>query len=71
MQETSEKEKKRSNRQCYDPIKEDFLTYGALKGRKSRNKEIYKNINPSDCIIKNHGKIKQKMSLKSHIKEIK
>ena len=51
-EETSEKEKKRSNRQCYDPIKEDFLTYGALKGRKSRNKEIYKNINPSDCIIK-------------------
>ena len=36
---------------CYDPKKEDFCTLGALRGRIYNNKELYKNINPKDCII--------------------
>ena len=48
----SEKRKKFNAQTCYDPKKEDFCTFGALQSRKKRNKELYKNINLKDCIIK-------------------
>jgi len=48
----SEKGKLRNNRLCYDLIKKDFCAYGALKSRKFYNKEGYKDIKLSDCIIK-------------------
>lgn len=38
--------------ECKDPIKGDKCTLVALKARKNRHKEDYKNINPKDCIIK-------------------
>lgn len=37
---------------CHDPIKNDECNYQSLKQRKYRNKELYKNINIKDCIIK-------------------
>jgi hypothetical protein len=36
---------------CFDPIKNKPCTLNALKHRKQRNKEDYKNINPNECII--------------------
>ena len=47
-------EKERDNRQCYDPKKENYCTYIALKCRKRRNKELYKDVILADCIIKNN-----------------
>ena len=47
-------EKERYNRQCYDPKKENYCTYSALKSRKRRNKELYKDVILTDCIIKNN-----------------
>ena len=41
------------NQCCYDFIKENYCTLSALSNRKSRNKELYKNIIPSDWIINN------------------
>ena len=38
---------------CYDPIKNDYPTLGALRGRIYNHKELYKNIIPTECIIKN------------------
>ena len=46
------KEKKFNAQICYDPKKEDFCTFGALQSRKKRNKELYKDINLKNCIIK-------------------
>lgn len=37
---------------CYDPIKNDYPTLGALRGRIYNHKELYKNIIPTECIIK-------------------
>ena len=50
-EEYLKKNNERKYQQCYDPIKENFCTYGALVGRKFRNKELYKNISISECII--------------------
>ena len=36
---------------CFDPIKENNCTIKALKLRKCRNKEKYKDVNPINCII--------------------
>ena len=38
--------------ECEDPIKGDRCTLVALKTRKNRHKEDYKNVNPKDYIIK-------------------
>ena len=38
-------------RLCYDPIKNDYPTLGALRGRIYNHKELYKNIIPTECII--------------------
>ena len=47
-----DKIKKRNNRPCYDPIRKDICTFSILRHRKNRNKEIYKNIMISECLIK-------------------
>lgn len=39
-------------RECFDPIDNTFCTYNALRKRKWRNKEKYKNIILSECIIR-------------------
>lgn len=44
--------KEKSSQLCYDPIKKDNLTLGALRARKYRNKELYEKINPTNYIIK-------------------
>ena len=49
-----EKDKKYKSQQCYDPKKENYCTYIALKCRKRRNKELYKDVILADCIIKNN-----------------
>lgn len=36
---------------CYNPIKNDYPTLGALRGRIYNHKELYKNIIPTECII--------------------
>lgn len=55
----SEKGKRRAkkyySKPCYDPIEKDFPNLGALRARKIRNKEKYKNINPKDCVLKNES----------------
>lgn len=38
-------------RLCYDPIKNDYPTLGALRSRIYNHKELYKNIIPTECII--------------------
>ena len=38
---------------CFDPIKNKPCTLNALKCRKQRNKELYKDVTPTQCIIKN------------------
>ena len=37
---------------CFDPIKKEYINLGVLVGRKRRNKELYKDINPKDYIVK-------------------
>ena len=49
--EINKKEHERHSRICFDPIKEDYPTYGTLKLRKSKNKEKYKDVILKDCII--------------------
>ena len=44
--------KEYNSRLCFDPIKKEYINLGALVGRKRRNKELYKDINPKDCIVK-------------------
>ncbi len=51
-EEISEKHRKYSNRLCLDPTNGTKCTLGALRGRKSRNKEKYENVIPQNCIIK-------------------
>lgn len=51
-EERNRKGKEYRHQPCYDPIKNDFCTYTALRARKKRNKEKYKNVIPKDCIIK-------------------
>lgn len=51
-EEILKKENEQNHQQCYDPKENNFCTYVALKTRKYRNKEKYKNVNPKDCIIK-------------------
>lgn len=41
-----------NQRLCYDPIKENQCTYGALMNRKQKHKDLYKNIIVKDCLIK-------------------
>ena len=36
---------------CYDPKKDNFCTLQALYTRKYRNKELYKDVIPSECIV--------------------
>ena len=38
---------------CFDPIENKSCTLNALKCRKQRNKELYKDVVPTQCIIKN------------------
>lgn len=47
----SELKKKLRNRSCYDPIKEEFCTYGQLENRIRRHKEDYKNVIIKNCLI--------------------
>ena len=47
-----DKVKARRDRPCYDPIRKDICTWNALKHRKSRNAELYKNISLPNCLIK-------------------
>ena len=50
-EELSKKSKDKNSRLCYDPIEKDNCSYGALKRRKSKNKEKYKDVILKDCII--------------------
>ena len=50
-EELSKKSKDKNSRFCYDPIEKDNCSYGALKRRKSKNKEKYKDVILKDCII--------------------
>lgn len=45
-------ENKRNARMCIDPTDGTKCLYGTLRSRKVRNKEKYKNVIPSQCIIK-------------------
>ena len=47
-----QKKRIHNNQKCIDPIKNNECTLSALQKRKRTNKELYKNINPRDCIIK-------------------
>ena len=40
------------NQMCYDPIERNSCTLNALNGRKRRHKELYENVIPTQCIIK-------------------
>ena len=53
-EEISEKHKKYNNQLCFDPTNGTKCTLGALMGRKCRNKEKYKDVNPKNCIIKDN-----------------
>lgn len=53
-QEYKEKTKIRNSRKCYDPIRQIYCTYSSLQHRKNRNKELYKDIILSKCIINNN-----------------
>lgn len=50
-EELSKKSKDKNSRFCYDPIEKDNCSYGALKRRKFKNKEKYKDVILKDCII--------------------
>ena len=50
-EEISEKHKKYNNQLCIDPTNGTKCTYGALKWRKKRHAEKYKDIIPQNCII--------------------
>ena len=52
-EEISEKHKKYNNQLCFDPTNGTKCTLGALMGRKYRNKEKYKDVNPKNCIKDN------------------
>lgn len=41
-----------NNQICYDPIEQNSCTLNTLNGRKRRHKELYENIIPTQCIIK-------------------
>lgn len=41
-----------NNQLCHDPIKENNCTLTALQTRKKYNKDLYKDVIPSNCIIK-------------------
>lgn len=43
------------SQECYDPKEENFCTLGALRGRKYRNKEKYKDVIPIDYVVKNQS----------------
>ena len=43
------------SQESYDPKEENFCTLGALRGRKYRNKEKYKDVIPIDCVVKNQS----------------
>lgn len=47
-----EKTEKYNNLSCYDPKQNNFCTMNALNHRKHRNKELYKDVIPSQCVIK-------------------
>ena len=38
---------------CFDPIQNKPCTLNALRCRKRRNKELYKDVAPTQCIIEN------------------
>ena len=48
-------DKEYGQRNCFDPIKNEYCTLNALRCRKyhGKNKDLYKNVKPSECIIKN------------------
>lgn len=50
-EEILQKDKKRFSRLCYDPIEKEPCSYSALKNRKQRHKEKYKDVILKDCII--------------------
>lgn len=39
------------NMECFDPIKKEICSYYALKNRKYRDKDLYKNVIIKECII--------------------
>lgn len=51
-EENKDEIKERESQLCYDPIANNKCKLGALRQRKHNHKEDYKNINPSECIIK-------------------
>lgn len=42
----------RGMRKCYDPKENNYCTLNALKARKKRNKEKYKDVKPIECLVK-------------------
>ena len=50
-EENKEKIKEQNAQSCYDPIRKKYCTFSSLKHRIYRYKELYKDINPKDCII--------------------
>lgn len=48
-------DKEYKQRNCFDPIENEYCTLNALCCRKyhGKNKDLYKNVKPSECIIKN------------------
>ena len=42
-----------NNQMCYDPIARNSCTLNILNSRKRRHKELYENIIPIQCVIKN------------------
>lgn len=51
-EEIIEYKRKYNSQLCFDPIKHDKCTFSALYSRIIRNKTLYKDIIPKDCIIK-------------------
>ena len=43
---------KYKSQQCYDPIKKNYCTFNALCLRAFKHKDLYKDVIPSNCIIK-------------------
>ena len=50
-EENKEEIQKHNHLLCYDPKKDNFCTLQALHTRKYRNKELYKDVIPSECIV--------------------
>lgn len=47
-----ERYKELNTRPCYDPIRKEYCTWNALKKRRHRNKNLYKDVILTECLIK-------------------